>query len=219
MASVFLPSRSLRGKECRDELRNDRLRHCSQPQQPAPNNPPQPYFSPFFASNNPGRWICNTMKQALSNVACRLAMLLVKEGAVVALLVVGAAVAHPEGGAGGGVFRSGGGGSGGRGLIILETTEGGGDYDGGTDVDYGGDGVRLSPYTYNYGVQAGPRNFGQKEEGDGKNAKGYYYVALPDGRLQMVSYVADSSGYHPSVSYYPAAASSSSSSSSSGYDY
>ncbi|MCL4153724.1 UNVERIFIED_CONTAM: hypothetical protein GTU68_066181 [Idotea baltica] len=44
-------------------------------------------------------------------------------------------------------------------------------------------------------------NFGHSESRDGYNAKGQYYVNLPDGRLQKVSYYTDEWGYHPTVTY------------------
>merc|ERR1712123_210036 len=55
-------------------------------------------------------------------------------------------------------------------------------------------------------------NFGAKESRDGYLTKGKYFVALPDGRLQTVTYVVDGgAGYVPTVEYageaqYPAAA-------------
>ncbi|KAA0189115.1 Cuticle Protein CPR RR Uncl [Hyalella azteca] len=44
-------------------------------------------------------------------------------------------------------------------------------------------------------------NFGHKEQRDGYKTTGAYYVHLPDGRLQKVSYTADEYGYHPVVTY------------------
>nr|XP_053635404.1 adult-specific rigid cuticular protein 15.7-like [Cherax quadricarinatus] len=57
------------------------------------------------------------------------------------------------------------------------------------------------PYNFNYGVNAGATNFGQEESGNGGNAKGSYWVQLPDGRLERVDYWADGSGYHATVSF------------------
>ena len=48
-------------------------------------------------------------------------------------------------------------------------------------------------YTYN--------NYGQKENSDGKVTTGSYYVLLPDGRTQIVTYKADSYGYNADVQY------------------
>ncbi|XP_071531702.1 pro-resilin-like [Panulirus ornatus] len=72
---------------------------------------------------------------------------------------------------------------------------------------YGGGGYGASynvptPYNFQYGVSSGPTNFGQWEGGDGHgNVHGKYYVNLPDGRVQKVSYKANGAGYHPVVSY------------------
>ncbi|XP_071524862.1 uncharacterized protein [Panulirus ornatus] len=72
---------------------------------------------------------------------------------------------------------------------------------------YGGGGYGVSynvptPYNFQYGVSSGPTNFGQWEGGDGHgNVHGKYYVNLPDGRVQKVSYKANGAGYHPVVSY------------------
>ncbi|KAK8398530.1 hypothetical protein O3P69_004000 [Scylla paramamosain] len=61
---------------------------------------------------------------------------------------------------------------------------------------------RPTPYAYNYGVSAGYTNFGQSEKGNGYGGvHGGYWVNLPDGRVQRVSYVADYSGFHPVVTY------------------
>lgn len=45
-------------------------------------------------------------------------------------------------------------------------------------------------------------NFNQHESSDGHTIKGQYAVALPDGRMQIVSYNADwKNGYHADVKY------------------
>lgn len=44
-------------------------------------------------------------------------------------------------------------------------------------------------------------DFGHKESRQGYSATGKYYVALPDGRFQTVTYVADAQGYRPTVEY------------------
>ncbi|XP_071525093.1 uncharacterized protein [Panulirus ornatus] len=73
---------------------------------------------------------------------------------------------------------------------------------GGGGGGYGGYANVALPYGFQYGVSAGPTNFGQWEGGDGHgNAQGKYYVNLPDGRVQKVRYWVDGSGYHASVSY------------------
>ncbi|KAK8731370.1 hypothetical protein OTU49_007571, partial [Cherax quadricarinatus] len=60
------------------------------------------------------------------------------------------------------------------------------------------------PYNYAYGVKddyAGT-DFGHNEDSDGNAVKGSYNVALPDGRIQTVNYVADHyNGYQAQVSY------------------
>ena len=69
-------------------------------------------------------------------------------------------------------------------------------------------------YVWEYAVKDDytNNNFGAKESRDGTLTNGKYYVALPDGRLQTVTYVVDGdAGYVPVVEYsgeaqYPAAA-------------
>ncbi|KAF2361979.1 Insect cuticle protein [Trinorchestia longiramus] len=58
-------------------------------------------------------------------------------------------------------------------------------------------------YGFEYGVHDPyyGANFGHKEQRDGHKTKGSYYVNLPDGRLQKVSYTADEYGYRPVVTY------------------
>lgn len=43
--------------------------------------------------------------------------------------------------------------------------------------------------------------FGHKEERDGDLTNGEYNVLLPDGKKQIVTYTADTDGYHPVVTY------------------
>ncbi|XP_063852787.1 mucin-2-like [Scylla paramamosain] len=43
--------------------------------------------------------------------------------------------------------------------------------------------------------------FGHSSQGKAGRTEGRYYVFLPDGRLMTVSYYADNTGYHPSISY------------------
>lgn len=61
----------------------------------------------------------------------------------------------------------------------------------------------IPSYNYQYGVRdAYGNNFGHGETRDGYNTKGEYFVNLPDGRLQRVSYVVSGdSGYQAQVSY------------------
>ncbi|KAK8400057.1 hypothetical protein O3P69_003030 [Scylla paramamosain] len=47
--------------------------------------------------------------------------------------------------------------------------------------------------------------YSHKEERSGDTTQGEYRVSLPDGRIQVVSYVADENGYRAKVSYEPAA--------------
>ncbi|CAL4091036.1 unnamed protein product, partial [Meganyctiphanes norvegica] len=69
-------------------------------------------------------------------------------------------------------------------------------------------------YDFNYLVKDDPsaNDFGHQEARDGAYTSGSYYVQLPDGRLQKVSYTVDGdSGYVAEVTYegeaqYPAAA-------------
>merc|ERR1712055_50869 len=69
-----------------------------------------------------------------------------------------------------------------------------------------GDGGAVGPaqYAYQYGAEDGAtnNNFGQAESRSGANAEGEYFVNLPDGRLQKVSYsVNGDGGYVADVSY------------------
>lgn len=59
-------------------------------------------------------------------------------------------------------------------------------------------------YDWEYVVKDdyGNNDFGHKESRDGHNTKGQYYVLLPDGRLQTVTYTVDQyGGYNPIVEY------------------
>merc|ERR1712048_1233759 len=59
-------------------------------------------------------------------------------------------------------------------------------------------------YSYSYSVQDdySKVNFGANEDRDGYSTSGAYYVALPDGRLQKVTYsVNGEGGYVAEVSY------------------
>ncbi|XP_070491181.1 pro-resilin [Chironomus tepperi] len=58
-------------------------------------------------------------------------------------------------------------------------------------------------YEFQYDVQdeiAG-LDFGHKEQREGSVATGKYYVLLPDGRKQIVQYIADENGYRPTITY------------------
>ncbi|KAK8731377.1 hypothetical protein OTU49_007575, partial [Cherax quadricarinatus] len=60
------------------------------------------------------------------------------------------------------------------------------------------------PYAFDYGVQDSytGANFGHSENSDGKAVKGSYTVALPDGRIQTVNYIADGyNGFQAEVTY------------------
>ena len=60
------------------------------------------------------------------------------------------------------------------------------------------------PFAYDYAVNDHytGTTFAKKEESDGHNTQGYYSVALPDGRVQHVKYVADHyGGYNAEVTY------------------
>ncbi|XP_064123099.1 pro-resilin-like [Macrobrachium nipponense] len=54
-------------------------------------------------------------------------------------------------------------------------------------------------YNFNWAVSD---EFGHQEQRDGDNTRGSYFVHLPDGRLQKVTYFVDGdSGYVADVSY------------------
>ena len=60
------------------------------------------------------------------------------------------------------------------------------------------------PYAFDYAVNDhySGANFAQNEKSDGHNAEGSYTVALPDGRIQTVKYVADHyNGFNAEVTY------------------
>ncbi|XP_053633369.2 pro-resilin-like [Cherax quadricarinatus] len=43
--------------------------------------------------------------------------------------------------------------------------------------------------------------YGHKEQRDGDNTQGSYYVRLPDTRLMRVDYYVDAYGFHPTVTF------------------
>ncbi|XP_069973422.1 cuticle protein 19-like isoform X1 [Penaeus vannamei] len=60
------------------------------------------------------------------------------------------------------------------------------------------------PYEFRYGVRDDyyGNDFGHEEESNGEAVRGRYYVLLPDGRRQVVTYVADHHrGYIATISY------------------
>jgi len=56
-------------------------------------------------------------------------------------------------------------------------------------------------YDWEYAVNEHYNDFGHKEGRKGYTTTGKYYVALPDGRIQTVTYVADDKGYRPEIIY------------------
>lgn len=56
-------------------------------------------------------------------------------------------------------------------------------------------------FTYDVTEPGYAVEFGHAEVREGENAKGAYYVLLPDGRRQRVDYTADLAGYKPTISY------------------
>ncbi|XP_078041499.1 pro-resilin [Augochlora pura] len=81
-------------------------------------------------------------------------------------------------------------------------------------------------YEFSYEVQDAVvgLDFGHHESRKDNEASGTYHVLLPDGRTQIVDYVADDAGYRPMVRYegtatFPAPASSPGGSTNEGYRY
>ncbi|XP_076054515.1 uncharacterized protein LOC143033216 [Oratosquilla oratoria] len=72
---------------------------------------------------------------------------------------------------------------------------------------YGGDIIDSysgpAYYNFDYAVQDEYTNnyYGHSESREGYVTKGKYFVHLPDGRLQTVTYTADEYGFHPVVTY------------------
>ncbi|XP_050689250.1 adhesive plaque matrix protein-like [Eriocheir sinensis] len=69
------------------------------------------------------------------------------------------------------------------------------------DDDYEED---PKPYAFDYGVRDDytGSHFGHREKSNGREVKGSYQVALPDGRLQKVTYTADhENGFQAEVTY------------------
>ena len=60
------------------------------------------------------------------------------------------------------------------------------------------------PYQFDYGVRDdySGANYGHQEASDGNAVQGSYQVALPDGRIQTVKYIADhKNGFQAQVEY------------------
>ncbi|TRY72173.1 hypothetical protein TCAL_08450 [Tigriopus californicus] len=64
-------------------------------------------------------------------------------------------------------------------------------------------GYEKRPYSFHYGVkdERSGNDFSRVEDSSGRVTTGSYKVALPDGRVQIVNYVADASGYKATVTY------------------
>ncbi|XP_063887858.1 pro-resilin-like [Scylla paramamosain] len=63
---------------------------------------------------------------------------------------------------------------------------------------------KEAKYDFNYAVkdEYSGNDFGHQESRDGDHTQGSYYVQLPDGRLQRVTYYVDGdSGYIAEVTY------------------
>lgn len=60
-----------------------------------------------------------------------------------------------------------------------------------------------SNYSFKYHVDDSKTDdyHGHEESRQGNVVRGRYYVLLPDGIRQIVDYVADSTGYHPTITY------------------
>merc|ERR1712142_521092 len=56
-------------------------------------------------------------------------------------------------------------------------------------------------YHWEYNVNEDYNDFGHKEGRDYDVTTGKYFVHLPDGRVQVVTYTADHTGYHPVIEY------------------
>jgi len=66
-----------------------------------------------------------------------------------------------------------------------------------------GDGYGSEPanYDFQYEVYGGGNSFGHQESRRDTKTNGKYHVLLPDGRRQIVTYIADETGYHPTITY------------------
>ena len=58
-------------------------------------------------------------------------------------------------------------------------------------------------YEFSWEVQddESGNNYGHQESREGDETKGSYHVLLPDGRTQIVDYVANAEGYMPTIRY------------------
>ena len=70
-------------------------------------------------------------------------------------------------------------------------------------TSFSGFSLQKKPYSFTYGVkdQLSGADFFHAESNSGPVTKGSYKVALPDGRIQIVNYVADENGYKAEVTY------------------
>ncbi|XP_037791968.1 cuticle protein 19-like [Penaeus monodon] len=93
--------------------------------------------------------------------------------------------------------------------VALSRPENAPSYSYGVTTPSYGYGVTTPPsapakYDFNYAVNDPPsgNDFGHQEARDGPNTQGSYYVLLPDGRLQRVTYTVNGdSGYVADVTY------------------
>ena len=61
---------------------------------------------------------------------------------------------------------------------------------------------RTPKYDYGYDVNDDPNAvFSKTESRDDQTTNGEYCVNMPDGRVQIVTYTADPSGFHPIIRY------------------
>ncbi|XP_071547107.1 pro-resilin-like [Panulirus ornatus] len=99
------------------------------------------------------------------------------KGVVLVLCVAGAAWAGPEG---------------------YVASQGSGDGQGGQSPT-----SAPATYLFQWAVNDAPsgNSYGHSEQRDGDVTQGNYYVQLPDSRLLRVEYIADSTGYHPVITY------------------
>ncbi|KAG8226227.1 hypothetical protein J437_LFUL006329 [Ladona fulva] len=73
----------------------------------------------------------------------------------------------------------------------------------GVKVPVYGEDVAPPKYKYAYHVQDHEKDldFGHKEERDGYETMGEYWVLLPDGRTMIVTYKANKHGYQPVIKF------------------
>lgn len=68
---------------------------------------------------------------------------------------------------------------------------------------YGLNGINNFNFNYRYHISdfKTGNNFGHMQKSNKAETKGQYQILLPDGRIQIVKYYADDSGFHADVSY------------------